>query len=633
MIVMKNLAKIFLCSFIFLAIFGVVYAENLPSDIEGNKYETAIEFLYKEGVVNGYSDGTFRPTYDLNRAELVKFVTGTKGENLDPNQYKNCFPDVKEEWYAKYICYGKSEGWISGYPDGFFRPGNQVNKAEAIKITVNAYKVKEEADTDLPFADVEEGDWYFVYVRAAFQNHLLEEKMGKFNPGANMNRGQISEIVYNILSPEDVDDDSDDSDSDDDDVVGDDGGGDDDDSTNDRTILTDDDLTYLGAFRLPDGGGGSKSRFGYGGGAMALNPDGDGDGANDGFPGSLYILGHDHDQLVSEVNIPEPKDQRVSGVDKLNSANFLQPFTDITEGLAGSTDDGNGYRVDGLAYLDAQGSQNDGNLYWTARTYYNVDTSSDLSHGMSDTNFSAPNAKGLWRLKDFHSSMTSGYIFPVPKYFADAYLDGKRLISGLFTQQGVSATSQGPAFFAYAPWKDALDGIAPSVGAVLDAVALTYYPYSDSGYIEGDAHSTEKNSAFPDFQIPDSWDAAAWLDTDDAHAVVVTGQRAIGKTFYGDARPGDCTIDKGYHGEPYEPSFLFYDPADLAKVAEGKMKPYEVVPYLEWDPSEYMVKTCLWGLTGAVYDRENHLFYVLHYNSDTTSGEPKPLIYVFRVGA
>ncbi len=115
------------------------------------------------------------------------------------------------------------------------------------------------------------------------------------------------------------------------------------------------------------------------------------------------------------------------------------------------------------------------------------------------------------------------------------------------------------------------------------------------------------------------------------HGVVVVGRRSMGETYYGDARPDDCDIYKGYHGDPYEPRMAFYDPADLASAAEGDVDPWDVLPYLEWDPSDYIVETCDGELTGAVYDEENGLFYVLQVGGDTVGGEPQPLVYVWRV--
>jgi hypothetical protein len=389
-----------------------------------------------------------------------------------------------------------------------------------------------------------------------------------------------------------------------------------------RTTLSKNDFSYLGAFRLPKETNGG-SRFWYGGGAMALNPHGDPNGANDGFPGSLYIVGHEKDQQVAEVNIPIPKDQRGRTLSNLATSNFLHGFVDITQGKGRTFDAGNGWRLDGLAYLNAQGSQTSGKIYWTARTYYNVDTSNDLSHGMSDANLSSLNAQGLWRLGDFTGMMTGGYIFPVPTYFADSYLGGKRLISGLFTQQGVSATSQGPAMFAYAPWQS---NILVN-GTKLGTQALLYYPYKP--IFRGPYNDPVSN--FPDHQVPDHWEAAAFLSTSQKHAVVVVGRRAMGETFYGDGRATDCDPYKGYHGEPYEPRIVFYNPDDLAEAAQGKKDPTTIVPYFEWNPSEFINATCEGELTGSVYDEQNRLLYVLHTNADRIDGEPTPLVYVFRV--
>ena len=64
------------------------------------------------------------------------------------------------------------------------------------------------------------------------------------------------------------------------------------------------DLTYLGAFRLPDGSG--DSNWEYSGHGLAYDPNGDPSGPDDGTPGSLYGFGHDQQLLVSEIRIPVP---------------------------------------------------------------------------------------------------------------------------------------------------------------------------------------------------------------------------------------------------------------------------------------------------------------------------------------
>ena len=73
----------------------------------------AIDYLYEEGVLGGYSDGSFKPENTVNRAELLKILVEGQGVTPDADEYQNCFPDVTTDWYAKYVCYAKEEGWVS----------------------------------------------------------------------------------------------------------------------------------------------------------------------------------------------------------------------------------------------------------------------------------------------------------------------------------------------------------------------------------------------------------------------------------------------------------------------------------------------------------------------------------------
>lgn len=77
---------------------------------------------------------------------------------------------------AEAVTFLQSQGIISGYADGTFRPNNKVNRAEAIKIII-APLLKKEALAQLkttPFGDVKPGDWYLPYVEAARQNSIVD---------------------------------------------------------------------------------------------------------------------------------------------------------------------------------------------------------------------------------------------------------------------------------------------------------------------------------------------------------------------------------------------------------------------------------------------------------------------------
>ncbi|MBN1257687.1 MAG: hypothetical protein JXA52_08280, partial [Planctomycetes bacterium] len=69
-------------------------------------------------------------------------------------------------------------------------------------------------------------------------------------------------------------------------------------------LIQPDDLEYRGAFRLPDGP--EEYAWLWSGQALAYFPEGDPGGEADGYPGSIFGTGHDWNQYVSEISIPQP---------------------------------------------------------------------------------------------------------------------------------------------------------------------------------------------------------------------------------------------------------------------------------------------------------------------------------------
>ena len=159
----------------------------------------AIFYLQSEGIIGGYDNGFFGPENPLNRAELMKILVEGAGVLPDPGIYNNCFPDITHEWYAQYICYAKERGWVGGYPDGEFKPGNDVNKAEAQKMMLEAYSIDLDTPTSPPYSDVKVSDWYATYVETSANLGLLEETGDLYEPAEKITRAQISENLYRLL--------------------------------------------------------------------------------------------------------------------------------------------------------------------------------------------------------------------------------------------------------------------------------------------------------------------------------------------------------------------------------------------------------------------------------------------------
>ena len=159
----------------------------------------AISYLEEQGILNGYPDGSFKPDQEVNRAEFLKIIL--EGSNIYLDVYfPTPFKDVDHTaWYAPYIKKAYEEGWINGYADGTFKPDQTINKVEALKILGQVQKWELPTQLSQPYSDTPQTEWYTPYVIYAKERNFLEEAGWNFFPSAMMTRAKISEIIYRTL--------------------------------------------------------------------------------------------------------------------------------------------------------------------------------------------------------------------------------------------------------------------------------------------------------------------------------------------------------------------------------------------------------------------------------------------------
>lgn len=169
------------------------------SDINtSHKYSNSIMYLKKSGIIDGYPDGTFKPTNTINRAELLKILIGNK---YDTTGHSNCFKDVNNEWFAPYVCYAKKQNWIQGYSDGAFKPAQAVNRAEAIKMAIEVFGIDLPSSISVnPYPDTDNSQWFAKYVLVAKEKGLFDSSMTSYQPSNGMQRGDVSDIIYRLLA-------------------------------------------------------------------------------------------------------------------------------------------------------------------------------------------------------------------------------------------------------------------------------------------------------------------------------------------------------------------------------------------------------------------------------------------------
>jgi len=151
----------------------------------------AIRFVQEQGIVGGYPDGTYRPQQPINRAEFIKILVFAILKQDPTAQAESCFPDVENGvWFHAPVCYAKLMNIISGFPDGTFKPTQNISLAEAAKIVANSFK--------LP---VKSGEpWFQPFIDALQEKNAIPVTLQ--DPTQLLTRGEMAEIIYRIMGSE-----------------------------------------------------------------------------------------------------------------------------------------------------------------------------------------------------------------------------------------------------------------------------------------------------------------------------------------------------------------------------------------------------------------------------------------------
>ncbi|MFA6992215.1 MAG: S-layer homology domain-containing protein [Candidatus Gracilibacteria bacterium] len=124
-----------------------VYYTDLGS-LRDEELCTAIAWATEQGIFGGYPNGTFKPYNSINRAETLKVLLEAFDASLLPPNGSNLgFWDLDP--YAWYITYARTAQFydmLDGYPDGTARLGNYINRVEMLKFALEASHSFTDAD-------------------------------------------------------------------------------------------------------------------------------------------------------------------------------------------------------------------------------------------------------------------------------------------------------------------------------------------------------------------------------------------------------------------------------------------------------------------------------------------------------
>lgn len=159
---------------------GAFTTSNTYSDVAyGKWYNNPISTMSALGIITGYPDGTFKPNKPITRAEFAAIAA-----RFDETQSGKSatFSDVIGHWAAKEIGIAYYNDWIKGYPDGTFKPDQNITRAEAMTLINRVLERKPESPADLltnmnKWTDnMDTSKWYYLDVQEATNSHGYTRK-------------------------------------------------------------------------------------------------------------------------------------------------------------------------------------------------------------------------------------------------------------------------------------------------------------------------------------------------------------------------------------------------------------------------------------------------------------------------
>lgn len=191
----KKIISCLVAVMLLCSVIPATFAATTFSDVPQNKfYSEGVFWCTEKGFVSGYPDGTFKPNQQISRGELAVIMNKMLGLK---DAAENTFKDVaKGKYYTVPVLNCVKAGVIAGYGNGYFGPNDKVTREMAAVILANALKVHPSSMEGF-FNDEESiSGWAKGYV-TMMRNKGLIEGMGdnRFAPKEKLTRGQICTIL------------------------------------------------------------------------------------------------------------------------------------------------------------------------------------------------------------------------------------------------------------------------------------------------------------------------------------------------------------------------------------------------------------------------------------------------------
>lgn len=167
------------------------------SDVAGNWAAANINKLLTSGVIGGYPDGSFKPGNRITRAEFASVLV--KAFKLEPQKGK-VFNDTSSHWAKDYIATATANKIVKGYSDTLFGPDDYITREQMAVMIVNAAKLSRGSGSKIFTDSAEISPWAQDAISIASSNKIITGYPdNSFNPRGNATRAEAVTVIVKTL--------------------------------------------------------------------------------------------------------------------------------------------------------------------------------------------------------------------------------------------------------------------------------------------------------------------------------------------------------------------------------------------------------------------------------------------------
>ncbi|WP_338449578.1 S-layer homology domain-containing protein [Niallia oryzisoli] len=198
---MKKVSLLFVLFIFALSSFGGSALASTFSDLqEGKRFYDEMVYLEGEGIITGFPDGTFRPDEEVTRAAAAIMIG--RALDLDGKQRDTAFLDVKADQKASgYIASAVEKGIIQGFENNTYRPNETVTRGQMAIFLSRAFELTVESDAS--FKDISPSMKSYTHIKKIIAENLTQGYPDNtFRPDVKVTRAQFSAFLARALNDE-----------------------------------------------------------------------------------------------------------------------------------------------------------------------------------------------------------------------------------------------------------------------------------------------------------------------------------------------------------------------------------------------------------------------------------------------